>query len=70
VPPGSEGVQQHSGQHLQDFGKPAGTPERIALPVAGDDSAAKAKVSALIEDHGRRRRGTGDQRELHQHLIR
>jgi hypothetical protein len=38
--------------------------------VISDDSAAKAKVSALIEDHRRRRRGTGDQRELHQHLIR
>src|SRR3954468_19156757 len=25
-------------QHLQELGKPAGTPGRIALPVAGDDS--------------------------------
>jgi 8-hydroxy-5-deazaflavin:NADPH oxidoreductase len=39
-------------QHLQDLGKPAGTPGRIALPVAGDDSAAKAKVSTLIEQLG------------------
>jgi hypothetical protein len=38
--------------HLQDLGKPAGTPGRIALPVAGDDSAAKAKVSALVEELG------------------
>jgi 8-hydroxy-5-deazaflavin:NADPH oxidoreductase len=38
--------------HLRDLGKPAGTPGRIALPVAGDDSAAKAKVSALIEQLG------------------
>jgi predicted dinucleotide-binding enzyme len=38
--------------HLQDLGKPAGTPGRIALPVAGDDPAAKAKVSALIEELG------------------
>ena len=39
-------------QHLQQLGKPAGTPGRIALPVAGDDAAAKAKVSALIEELG------------------
>jgi 8-hydroxy-5-deazaflavin:NADPH oxidoreductase len=39
-------------QHLQDLGKPAGAPGRIALPVAGDDPAAKAKVSALIEELG------------------
>ena len=38
--------------HLQDLGRPDGTPGRVALPVAGDDSAAKAKVSALIEDLG------------------
>jgi len=38
--------------HLRELGKPAGTPGRIALPVAGDDSAAKAKVSALIEELG------------------
>ena len=39
-------------QHLQDLGKPAGTPGRVALPVAGDDPAAKAKVSALIDELG------------------
>jgi len=39
-------------QHLQDFGKPAGTPGRIALPVASDDAAAKAKVMALVEELG------------------
>ncbi|RKS80035.1 hypothetical protein CLV35_0454 [Motilibacter peucedani] len=39
-------------QSLQDNGKPAGTPGRIALPVAGDDEAAKAKVLALVEELG------------------
>src|ERR1022692_4204050 len=31
-------------QHLMDLGQPAGTPQRIALPVAGDDKSAKALV--------------------------
>src|SRR5215472_10866258 len=31
-------------QHLMDFGEPASTLGRIALPVAGDDEAAKAIV--------------------------
>jgi predicted dinucleotide-binding enzyme len=39
-------------QHLQDRGKPKGTPGRIALPVAGDDPAAKAKVMALVDELG------------------
>jgi 8-hydroxy-5-deazaflavin:NADPH oxidoreductase len=39
-------------QHLLDRGKPAGAPERIALPVAGDDPAAKAKVMALVDELG------------------
>ena len=39
-------------QHLQELGNPAGTPGRIALPVSGDDLAAKAKVSALIVQLG------------------
>jgi predicted dinucleotide-binding enzyme len=37
---------------LGERGKPKGTPDRIALPVAGDDAAAKTKVMALIEDLG------------------
>jgi 8-hydroxy-5-deazaflavin:NADPH oxidoreductase len=39
-------------QHLMDLGKPAGTPNRIALPVAGDDTSAKATVLQLVDDLG------------------
>ncbi len=39
-------------QHLLDLGRPAGTPGRIALPVAGDDSAAKGVVLQLVDDLG------------------
>jgi predicted dinucleotide-binding enzyme len=39
-------------QHLMDLGRPAGAPGRIALPVAGDDSAAKAAVMRLINELG------------------
>ncbi|MBJ6144399.1 NADPH-dependent F420 reductase [Hymenobacter sp. BT559] len=60
----SEWVQQHLGRpvvkvfnnifadHLEKSGKPAGTPGRIGLPVAGDDAAAKQKVMALVEELG------------------
>ena len=37
--------------YLQNAGKPAGTPGRIALPVAGDE-AAKQQVMALVEELG------------------
>ncbi|GAA3218095.1 NAD(P)-binding domain-containing protein [Streptomyces sp. XM83C] len=39
-------------QDLVDRALPAGHPERMALPVAGDDEAAKAKVRALIDELG------------------
>ncbi len=39
-------------RHLAEFGREAGAPDRIALPVAGDDSAAKAVVLALVENLG------------------
>jgi hypothetical protein len=39
-------------QHLLERGKPAGSPGRIALPVAGDDPAAKAIVLGLIDELG------------------
>ncbi|WP_317191681.1 NADPH-dependent F420 reductase [Hymenobacter negativus] len=60
----SEWVQQHLGRpvvkvfnniyadHLQNKGVPAGTPGRIALPVASDDAAAKQKVMVLVEELG------------------
>jgi predicted dinucleotide-binding enzyme len=37
---------------LAENGRPAGHPNRIALPVAGDDDAAKRLVIALVEDAG------------------
>ncbi len=39
-------------QHLMERGQPAGTPGRIALPVAGNDSTAKAVVLRLIDELG------------------
>jgi predicted dinucleotide-binding enzyme len=39
-------------QHLLDAGRPAGSPDRRALPVAGDDVAAKQKVIALLDELG------------------
>ena len=59
----SEWVQQHLGRpvvkvfnniyadHLEKKGQPAGTPGRIALPVAGN-GAAKRKVMDLVEELG------------------
>lgn len=60
----SEWVRQHLGRplvkvfnniyadHLQNKGLPAGTPGRIALPVAGDEPAIKQKVFALVDELG------------------
>jgi predicted dinucleotide-binding enzyme len=39
-------------QDLLDRARPEGAPDRMALPVAGDDEAAKRKVLALIEELG------------------
>src|SRR5437667_9598792 len=39
-------------EHLYKLGRPAGNPGRIALPVAGDDPAAKAVVLQLIDQLG------------------
>jgi predicted dinucleotide-binding enzyme len=38
--------------HLLRLGKPKGAPGRIALPVAGDDPAAKAIVLKLVDELG------------------
>jgi len=60
----SEWVQQHLGRpvvkvfnniyasHLEKSGQPAGTPGRISLPVAGDDTAAKQTVMKLVDELG------------------
>jgi 8-hydroxy-5-deazaflavin:NADPH oxidoreductase len=39
-------------EHLLKLGKPKGTPRRIALPIAGDDPAAKAIVLKLVDELG------------------
>jgi predicted dinucleotide-binding enzyme len=39
-------------EHLYKLGRPPGTRGRIALPVAGDDPAAKAIVLRLIDELG------------------
>lgn len=38
--------------HLLESGRPAGDPRRIALPVAGDDPAARAVVMRLVDELG------------------
>ena len=39
-------------RHLLERGKPKGAPERIALPIAGDDPRAKEVVSRLLDELG------------------
>ncbi|MGW2210737.1 NADPH-dependent F420 reductase [Streptomyces sp. NPDC001781] len=39
-------------QDILDRPRPAGDPDRVALPVAGDDEAAKRTIRALIEELG------------------
>jgi 8-hydroxy-5-deazaflavin:NADPH oxidoreductase len=39
-------------RHLLELGRPKGAPGRIALPVAGDDEAAKAIVLNLVDQLG------------------
>jgi predicted dinucleotide-binding enzyme len=39
-------------KHLHDLGRPKGAPDRIALPVAGDDPQAKAIVLRLVDELG------------------
>ena len=37
-------------QHLMEYGRPPGSPGRIALPVAGDDAHAKETVIRLVNE--------------------
>lgn len=39
-------------ERLRDAGRPPGDPERLAIPLAADDAAAKATVAGLIEQLG------------------
>jgi 8-hydroxy-5-deazaflavin:NADPH oxidoreductase len=39
-------------RHLYDLARPAGSPDRSALPIAGDDPAAKAKAAQLLDTLG------------------
>ena len=39
-------------KHLMENGKPAGSPGRIALPVAGDDNRTKGVVIKLLDELG------------------
>ncbi|MHB9853794.1 NADPH-dependent F420 reductase [Streptomyces sp. Tue6028] len=48
-------VKAFNGTYAQDIldrPRPAGAPDRMALPVAGDDEAAKRVVRALIDELG------------------
>src|SRR5262245_26157262 len=39
-------------QTLRDAGRPAGDPQRLAIPISGDDPEAKGMVAALIDEIG------------------
>ncbi len=39
-------------QHLMELGRPAGSANRIALPIAGDNPEAKALVMRLVDELG------------------
>lgn len=39
-------------KHLLDRGRPRGAPDRVALPVAGDDKKAKEVVIKLLDEMG------------------
>lgn len=38
--------------HLASLGRPPGSPDRVALPIAGDDAEAKAQVADFIDAIG------------------
>jgi predicted dinucleotide-binding enzyme len=39
-------------EHLRDFGRPAGDPGRIGIPISGADEDAKQTVAELIDQIG------------------
>lgn len=39
-------------EHLRDYGRPAGDPARVGIPISGDDDAAKRRVVELIDEIG------------------
>jgi hypothetical protein len=39
-------------RHLASLARPSGAPDRTALPIAGDDAAAKAAVTAYLDSIG------------------
>jgi 8-hydroxy-5-deazaflavin:NADPH oxidoreductase len=39
-------------RHLQSLARPSGAPDRTALPIAGDERAAKAAVTAYLDSIG------------------
>ena len=39
-------------EHLMKLGRPKGDPDRIALPVSGDDAIAKQEVMRLVDELG------------------
>jgi 8-hydroxy-5-deazaflavin:NADPH oxidoreductase len=39
-------------EHLRDLAKPAGDPERIGIPISGDDEESKRVVAGLVDDIG------------------
>ncbi|MGP8162301.1 MAG: NADPH-dependent F420 reductase [Acidimicrobiales bacterium] len=39
-------------EHLRDGARPAGAPDRIAIPISGDDEDAKSLVANLIDEIG------------------
>ncbi|MGD0894856.1 MAG: NAD(P)-binding domain-containing protein [Acidimicrobiales bacterium] len=39
-------------EHLRDSARPSGAPDRIAIPISGDDPEAKSLVGALIDQIG------------------
>ncbi|MYT69542.1 NAD(P)-binding domain-containing protein [Streptomyces sp. SID8367] len=52
---GHEVVKVFNGTYAADIvdkARPAGAPDRVALPIAGDDAAAKQAVTALLDEIG------------------